>query len=75
MQFHCQNRSDAIYSSRIYYSLIFAEPTQCKLRGVLEEIALLEPAVKTAKVEHFIDASFITKLDQSGFIDGLYKKK
>jgi len=42
---------------------------------VLEEIAVSEPAIKTAKVEQFIDGSFITKLDQSGFIDGLYKKR
>jgi hypothetical protein len=42
---------------------------------VLQEIALSEPSIKNAKVEQFIDASFIAKLDQSGFIDGLYKKR
>src|SRR4029077_13931187 len=45
------------------------------VRGLLEEIALSEPSAKNVKVDHFIDSSFITKLDQSGFIDGLYKKK
>jgi hypothetical protein len=45
------------------------------VRGVLDEIAVTEPAIKNAKVEQFVDASFITKLDQSGYIDGLYKKK
>ena len=45
------------------------------VRTILEEIALSEPAAKTVKVDHFVDMSFISKLDQSGFIDGLYKKK
>ena len=61
-----------------YYSRITPAkpyPSTEGVRGVLEEIAASEPAIKTAKVEQFIDGSFITKLDQSGFIDGLYKKK
>ena len=61
-----------------YYSRITPAkpyPNAEGVRGVLEEIALTEPAIKNAKVEQFVDASFITKLDQSGFIDGLYKKK
>jgi hypothetical protein len=41
---------------------------------VLDEIALTDPAAKTAKPENFVDASFITKLDKSGYIDRLYKK-
>ena len=45
------------------------------VRGLLAEIALSEPLAKNVKVDHFVDSSFITKLDQSGFIDGLYKKK
>ena len=45
------------------------------VRTILEEIALSEPAAKNVKVDHFVDMSFISKLDQSGFIDGLYKKK
>ena len=61
-----------------YYSRITPAkpyPNAEGVRGVLEEIALTEPAIKNAKVEQFVDASFIAKLDQSGFIDGLYKKK
>ena len=61
-----------------YYSRITPAkpyPNAEAVRGVLEEIALTEPAIKNAKVEQFVDASFITKLDQSGFIDGLYKKR
>ena len=61
-----------------YYSRITPMkpyPTGDGVRTVLEEIATTEPAIRNTKVEHFVDASFITKLDQSGFIDGLYKKK
>jgi NitT/TauT family transport system substrate-binding protein len=61
-----------------YYSRITPAkpyPSAEGVRTVLDEIAVSEPAIKNAKVEHFVDASFIAKLDQSGFIDGLYKKK
>jgi NitT/TauT family transport system substrate-binding protein len=61
-----------------YYSRITPAkpyPNAEGVRGVLEEIGLTEPAIKNVKVEQFIDASFIAKLDQSGFIDGLYKKR
>ncbi len=61
-----------------YYSRITPAkpyPSADGVRTVLDEIAVAEPAIKNAKVEQFIDGSFIAKLDQSGFIDGLYKKK
>jgi NitT/TauT family transport system substrate-binding protein len=61
-----------------YYSRITPAkpyPSVEGVRGVLEEIAVTDPSVKNAKVEQFVDASFIAKLDQSGYIDGLYKKK
>ena len=61
-----------------YYSRITPAkpyPNAEGVRGVLEEIALTEPAIKNAKIEQFVDASFIAKLDQIGFIDGLYKKR
>ena len=61
-----------------YYSRITPAkpyPNAAGVRGVLEEIALTEPAIKNAKIEQFVDSSFIAKLDQSGFIDGLYKKR
>jgi NitT/TauT family transport system substrate-binding protein len=44
------------------------------IRTVLDEIALTDPAAKTAKAENFVDASFVNKLDKSGYIDRLYKK-
>jgi NitT/TauT family transport system substrate-binding protein len=61
-----------------YYSRITPAkpyPSAEGVRGVIEEIAASEPAIRNAKVEQFVDPSFIAKLDQSGFIDGLYKKK
>jgi len=50
-------------------------PTVDGVRTVMDEIAATEPAIRNAKVEQFIDASFMTKLDRSGYIDGLYKNK
>ena len=44
------------------------------LKTVLDDIAERDPPGKAPKPEQFVDASFIRELDQSGFIDGLYKK-
>ncbi|MGZ9272078.1 MAG: ABC transporter substrate-binding protein [Candidatus Binatia bacterium] len=44
------------------------------LKTVIDDIADRDPRAKSVKPEHFIDASFIRELDQSGFIDSLYKK-
>jgi len=60
--------SEAFYSKKQYPSLE-------GLKTVLEDIAGRDPRAKKAKPEQFVDASFIRELDQSGFIDGLYKKK
>ncbi|MGE5301920.1 MAG: ABC transporter substrate-binding protein [Alphaproteobacteria bacterium] len=45
------------------------------LKTVLEDIGQRDPRAKSAKPEQFVDFSFIKELDESGFIDGLYKKK
>jgi NitT/TauT family transport system substrate-binding protein len=45
------------------------------LKTVLDEIADRDPRAKVAKPEQFVDLTFIRELDQSGFTDGLYKKK
>ncbi len=45
------------------------------LKTVLEDIGERDPRAKAAKPEQFVDATFIRELDQSGYIDGLYKKK
>ncbi|MGZ8443929.1 MAG: ABC transporter substrate-binding protein, partial [Candidatus Binatia bacterium] len=43
------------------------------LKTVIDDIADRDPRAKSVKPEQFIDASFIRELDQSGFIDSLYK--
>ena len=50
-------------------------PTLKGLQTVLDDIAGRDARAKTAKPEQFVDFSFIKELDQSGYIDGLYKKK
>ena len=44
------------------------------IKTVIEDLAERDPRAKTVKPEQFVDFSFIRELDQSGFIDGLYKK-
>lgn len=60
--------TEAMYPKKQYPSLE-------GLKIVLEDIAERDPRAKSAKPEQFVDMSFIRELDQSGFIDGLYKKK
>lgn len=45
------------------------------LKTVLDDLAERDPRAKTAKPEQFVDFSFIRELEQSGYIDSLYKKK
>jgi len=60
--------TEAMYPKKQYPSLE-------GLKTVLDELAERDPRAKGAKPEQFVDASFIRELDQSGFIDALYKKK
>jgi NitT/TauT family transport system substrate-binding protein len=60
--------TEAMYAKKQYPSLE-------GLKSVIDELAERDPRAKAAKPEQFVDASFIRELDQSGFIDGLYKKK
>ncbi len=48
-------------------------PTLKGLQLVLEEIALQNPKAKTFAVEQAVDLSFLKELDESGFIDRLYR--
>jgi hypothetical protein len=41
----------------------------------LKTILASEPKGKSFKPEDFFDASFVRELDQSGFVEGLYKKR
>ena len=60
--------TEAMYPKKQYPSLE-------GLKTVIEDIAERDPRAKSAKPEQFVDMSFIRELDQSGFIDALYKKK
>jgi NitT/TauT family transport system substrate-binding protein len=60
--------SETLYSKKQYPSLE-------GLKTVLEEVAERDPRAKNAKPEQFADLSFIRELEQSGFIDTLYKKR
>jgi ABC-type nitrate/sulfonate/bicarbonate transport system substrate-binding protein len=60
--------TEAFYPKKQYPSLE-------GLKTVLDDIGERDARAKTAKPEQFVDNTFIRELDQSGFIDGLYKKK
>jgi NitT/TauT family transport system substrate-binding protein len=60
--------SETLFSKKQYPSLE-------GLKTVLDEIAERDPRAKSAKPEQFADFSFIREHDQSGYTDGLYKRK
>lgn len=45
------------------------------LKTILAPLAEKDPKARAAKPEDFADLTFIRELDQSGYIDSLYKKK
>jgi NitT/TauT family transport system substrate-binding protein len=59
-----------------YVTKIFLKKPYTPIKGIqlaLEEIGERNPAAKTANPEQFIDMSIVKELDQSGYIDALYK--
>ena len=60
--------TEALYPKKQYPSLE-------GLKTVIEDVAERDPRAKSVKPEQFVDFTFIKELDQSGYIDGLYKKK
>ena len=50
-------------------------PTLEGIRNILASLGETDPKAKTAKPEDFVDMSFIKELDDSGFIDELYKDR
>src|SRR5262245_35037500 len=48
-------------------------PTLEGIKNILETLAETDPKAKAAKPEDFVDMRFIKELDESGFIDDLYK--
>jgi NitT/TauT family transport system substrate-binding protein len=58
--------SEAMLSKKQYPSLE-------GLKTILASMAETDPRVRTAKPEEYMDVSFIKELDQSGYIDSLYR--
>ena len=50
-------------------------PTLEGIRNILASLGETDPKAKTAKPEDFVDMSFIKELDDSGFVDELYKDR
>jgi len=50
-------------------------PSLPGIQTVLDAIADENPKAKSARPEQFVDTRFIKELDDSGYIDGLYKDK
>lgn len=50
-------------------------PSLAGLKTVLDSMEKEDPKAKQAKPEDFVDSRFIKELDESGFIDNLYKRK
>jgi len=59
------------YNARVYSRKPY--PAMGGIQLALEEIGEKNPAAKSAKPEQFIDISFVKELDESGYIDSLYK--
>ena len=50
-------------------------PTMEGIKNILASLAETDPKAKAAKPEDFVDVRFIKELDESGFIDDLYKDR
>ena len=48
-------------------------PTLEGIKNILDSLAQTDPKAKAAKPEDFVDIRFVKELDESGFIDDLYK--
>ncbi|HEY7163131.1 MAG TPA: ABC transporter substrate-binding protein [Candidatus Binatia bacterium] len=69
---------DAVEESYQFFSPIVPAkpyPPLDGIREVLLEVGEKEPRARSLKPEDFADSSFVKELDDSGFIDGLYKGK
>jgi ABC-type nitrate/sulfonate/bicarbonate transport system substrate-binding protein len=59
------------YNANIYLRKPY--PTIKGIQLALEEFGEKNPAARSARPEQFIDASFVKELDESGYIDALYR--
>jgi hypothetical protein len=73
--------SDAETLNSVYEEIgltLLPEKPYPTLRGIeimLRELAAREPKAKAARAEEFVNLNFIKELDDSGFIDRLYKAR
>jgi ABC-type nitrate/sulfonate/bicarbonate transport system substrate-binding protein len=70
------NDAEKIEYGYDYVAKIFLKKPYPPIKGIqlaLEEIGERTPSAKTANPEQFIDVSIVKELDQSGYIDGLYR--
>jgi NitT/TauT family transport system substrate-binding protein len=71
--------SDAAVLNEVYENIgltLLPQKPYPTLRGIavmLRELSGREPKAASARPEQFVDLTFITELDSSGFIDSLYK--
>lgn len=72
------NDAEAIEDSYQFFLPVVPSKPYPPLDGVREVLAELgekDPKIRNAKPEDFVDSSFVKELDDSGFIDNLYKSK
>src|SRR4029077_12033535 len=72
------NDNDALEDSYQYFSRLVSPKPYPSLDAVKEALAELgekDPKVRSTKPEDFVDMSVIKEFDDSGFIDGLYRKR
>ena len=70
------NDAEKIEYGYDYVAKIFLKKPYPPTKGIqlaLEEIGERTPSARTANPEQFIDISIVKELDQSGYIDGLYR--
>jgi hypothetical protein len=56
-----------------FYGVASAQPTLEGIKNILEPLAGTDPKAKAARPEDFVNMRFVKELDESGFIDDLYK--
>jgi ABC-type nitrate/sulfonate/bicarbonate transport system substrate-binding protein len=72
------NDNDALEDSYQYFSRLVPQKPYPSLDAVKEALAELsekDPKARSTKPEDFVDMSVIKEFDDSGFIDGLYRKR
>src|ERR1044071_8767691 len=68
--------TDKIEAGYEHYTKILLKKPYPAMGGVqlaLDEIAERSPAAKSARPEQFVDLSFVKELDDSGYLDAVYK--